>query len=127
MENDNPPRAGEISATCPNPDLVACRRAHFGREVWHFECAQAVEVSAGDRGIVIKCCGLDGFCCVEEGKDVFVGSPDINPFNLQIASVSGMIAPAMGGWAPLWSERHSHSYDLSEEQVQACMGKRGPG
>ena len=46
---------------------------------------------------------------------------------LQIASVSGMIAPAMGGWAPLWSERHSHSYDLSEEQVQACMGKRGPG
>jgi len=45
-----------------------------------FECAQAAEVSAGDRGIVIKCCGLDGFCCVEEGKDVFVGSPDINPF-----------------------------------------------
>ena len=38
-----------------------------------------------------------------------------------------MIAPAMCGWAPLWSERHSHSYDLSEEQVQAYMGKRGPG
>ena len=32
-----------------------------------------------NRGIVIKCSGLDGFCCVEDGKDVFVGSPDINP------------------------------------------------
>ena len=52
--------------------------------------------------------------------------PDTEGFSLQIASVSGMIAPAMCGWAPLWSERHSHSYDLSEEQVQACMGKRGP-
>jgi hypothetical protein len=79
MENDNPPRAGELSATCPNPDLVSCRRTHFGREVWHFECAQAVEVFAMNRGIVIKCSGLDGFCCVEDGKDVFVGSPDINP------------------------------------------------
>ena len=33
-----------------------------------------------DRGIVIKCSGLDKFCCVEDGEDVFVGSPDINPF-----------------------------------------------
>lgn len=80
MESDGPPRAGGLSATCPNPDLAACRRTHFGREVWHFECAQAVEVSAMDRGIVIKCSGLDKFCCVEDGEDVFVDSPDINPF-----------------------------------------------
>ena len=81
MESDSPPRAGGLSATCPNPDLVACRRTQFGREVWHFECAQAVEVSAMYRtGIVIKCSGLDKFCCVEDGEDVFVGSPDINPF-----------------------------------------------
>ena len=55
--------------------------------------------------------------------------PQLSEFlaSLQIASVSGMIAPARCGWAPLWSERHSRSYDLSEEQVQTCMGKRGPG
>ena len=81
MESNSPPRAGEISATCPNPDLVACRRTHFGREVWHFECAQAVEVSVMySAGIVIKCSGLDGFCCVEDGEDVFVDSPDISSF-----------------------------------------------
>ena len=78
MENDDPPRAGKISAMCPNPELIACRRKHFGREVWHFECAQAVEVLAKGRGISIKCSGLDGFCCVDDGNDVFVGSPEIN-------------------------------------------------
>lgn len=80
MENHNPPRAGELSTKCPNPDLVACRRKHFGRDVWHFECAQAVEVFAKDSGIYIKCSGLNGSCCVEDGNDVFVGSPNINSF-----------------------------------------------
>jgi len=85
MENSNPPRAGELSATCRNPGLIASRRTHFGRRVWHFECAQAVEVFAmdiryGQRGIIIKCSESDKFCSVEDGKDVFVGSPDINPY-----------------------------------------------
>lgn len=80
MTKGHPPCAGEVSARCPNPDLVASRRNHFGREVWHFECPKAVEVFAKDRGIVIKCAGFDGYCCVEDGKDIFVGSPDINPF-----------------------------------------------
>ena len=78
MENSNPPRAGEISATCPNPDSIARRRKHFGRYVWHFECAHAVEVLAKEGGILIKCSGLNRFCCVDDGKDVFVGSPEIN-------------------------------------------------
>lgn len=80
MDNHKPPRTSELCATCPNPDLIACQRSHFGREVWHFECPRAVEVLARDRGIVIQCSGLEGFCCVEDGKEVFVGSPDINPF-----------------------------------------------
>jgi len=80
MENQNPPRAGDLSPTCPNPDLIACRRKHFGRDVWHFECAQAVEAFTKDSGIFIKCSVLDGFCCVEDGNDVFVGSPDIKSF-----------------------------------------------
>jgi hypothetical protein len=79
MENQNPPRAGKLCALCPNPDLTACRRKHFGRDVWHFDCAQAVEVLAKDSGILIRCSGLNGFCCVDDGNDVFVGSPDINP------------------------------------------------
>ena len=78
MENHNPPRAGELCATCPNPDLIARRRKHFGRDVWHFDSALAVEVLAKDSGILIKCSGLNGFCCVDDGNDVFVGSPDIN-------------------------------------------------
>lgn len=91
MENDDPPRAGELGATCPNPDLLACKRTHFGREVWHFECAQAVEVSARDKGIVIKCSGLGGICCVEDGKDVFVGSPSINPFKNFLETTLGYL------------------------------------
>lgn len=78
MENQNPPRAGELSATCPNPDLIACGRRHFGRNVWYFECNHAVELFAKDSGILIKCSRLDGICSVEDGNDVFVGSPDIN-------------------------------------------------
>jgi hypothetical protein len=78
MENQNPPRTGDFGAACPNPDLIAHRRKHFGRDVWHFECEQAVEVFAKDRGIVVKCSLINGLCCVEDGNDVFVGSPNIN-------------------------------------------------
>jgi hypothetical protein len=78
MENHNPPRAGEVSAMCPNPELIARTRKHFGRDVWHFDCAQAVEVLAKESGILIKCSGLNGFCCVDDGNDFFVGSPDVN-------------------------------------------------
>ena len=52
---------------------------------------------------------------------------DFRLFNLEIAPVSGMIAPARCGWTPLWSKKHSRSYGLREEQVQACQDKRGPG
>lgn len=59
---------------------MAGKRLHFGREVWHFECPLAVEVVARDRGITIKCAGLDDACSVEDGERIFVGSPEINPF-----------------------------------------------
>ena len=44
-----------------------------------------------------------------------------------IAPVSGMLARGRCDWAPFWSESHSCSYDLSEEQVQAWLNKPGPG
>ena len=49
------------------------------------------------------------------------------PVNLHVAPESGMIAPDSCGWTPLWSERHSGRYDLSEQPVQACLDQRGPG
>lgn len=78
MEKPIPPRAGELSAKCPNPDLIASGWKHFGRDVWRFECDQAVELFVKDSGIRIKCSRLDAFCPVEDGRDVFVGSPEIN-------------------------------------------------
>jgi hypothetical protein len=47
--------------------------------------------------------------------------------SLHIAPVSGMQAQDRCSWTPLWSESHSRSYDLSEEQVQGCLDKPGPG
>ncbi len=75
----------------------------------------------------------------------------IRQFNLQIAPVSGMIAPGRCDWTPRWSKNHSRSYGLSDKsarsgfgqvkpgpqgdaqgsatqrQVRACLTKRGPG
>ena len=80
ISRNAPPSTAELGTACPKPDLVAGKRLHFGREVWHFECPLAVEVVARDRGITIKCAGLDGSCCIENGETIFVGSPEINPF-----------------------------------------------
>ena len=38
-----------------------------------------------------------------------------------------MMAQGSCGWTPLWSETHSRSYELSEEQVQACENQPAPG
>ena len=89
--NDDPPRAGELCATCPNPDLVAVRKVHFGNKVWHFECSYAIEVHAQDSGILIRCSGLDGPCRVENNQDVFVGSPDINPLKEFLETTLGYL------------------------------------
>jgi hypothetical protein len=51
----------------------------------------------------------------------------LGTLSLHIAPVSGMIAPARCAWAPPWSANLSHSYGLSEGQVQARLDKRGPG
>lgn len=91
MENEHPPRAGEISATCPNPDSTARRRKHFGSDVWYFECAYAVEVRAREGGILIKCSGCDGFCSVDDGINVFVGSPEINPLKSFLETTLGYL------------------------------------
>lgn len=79
MSTDNPPRAGDICNSCPNPDMIAARKSHFGRSAWHFECTQAIEFYVQDSGIKIRCSGLGGPCCVENSHDVFVGSPEFNP------------------------------------------------
>lgn len=79
MTEKTPPLAGSICPTCPNPDIVAVRNVRFGTATWDFECHQAIEVYVQDSGISIKCSTLDGPCCVENGRDVFVNSPTVDP------------------------------------------------
>ena len=46
--------------------------------------------------------------------------------SLQIAPVSGMIAPARCGWAPLWNENHSPSQRIAEDNGKNSQDMRGP-
>ncbi len=79
MEEQPPPSAGDFCTACPRPELSACKSRHFGREVWHIDCPDAVEVFAKGQGIAIKCAHTGEPCCIEDGQDVFVGSPSLNP------------------------------------------------
>jgi hypothetical protein len=38
-----------------------------------------------------------------------------------------MLAEDMCGWAPRWTEIHSHSYGLKEAQAQARVDQQGLG
>jgi hypothetical protein len=79
MAYQQPPRAGEISAQCPNPDMVAQSKDHFGNAAWDFACRHALELYVKDSGIQIKCSVLNGPCCVENSRDVFVNSSSADP------------------------------------------------
>lgn len=79
MNECHPPLAGDINSECPNPDMVATRRSHFGHGVWQFECPHADEVYATEKGIVIRCAVSNSYCCVDDGKEIFVSSPEISP------------------------------------------------
>jgi hypothetical protein len=49
-----------------------------------------------------------------------LASPDFSPG-------SRMLAQESCAWTPLWSERGSRSYHLSEQQVQVHENQPGPG
>ncbi|HEC30355.1 MAG TPA: hypothetical protein ENI65_12295 [Gammaproteobacteria bacterium] len=46
---------------------------------WEFECNFAEEVSLESGKIAIHCSELAGKCCVDNGMDYFVNSPQISP------------------------------------------------
>ena len=73
----NPPSAAEFCARCPNPDIVARSKDHFGRSAWEFECAYAKELHVNGRGIVISCDALNDACCVDDGQNAFVNSQTV--------------------------------------------------
>ena len=79
MADSVAPRAGQISPDCPNPDIVAQRKDHFGNAAWDFTCCHALEIYVKDSGIRIKCAVLDAPCCVENSRDVFVNSASVDP------------------------------------------------
>ncbi len=57
-----------------------------------------------------------------------LGSPYIDQRSRKL--VTGLVlrvVAASGGWIPRWSEKHSHSYALSEAQVPAFGIEPAPG
>ena len=52
---------------------------HFGCLAWEFHCNFAREVHVSGKGISIDCGAIDIPCCVDNGKTVFVNSPQISP------------------------------------------------
>ena len=78
MENNRPPKAGELSPHCPCPHLVARPKDHFGKSCWEFECEYAEEVSPGSEGITIHCSRAGKSCSIDDGADYFVSSPRIS-------------------------------------------------
>ncbi|MEN8132923.1 MAG: hypothetical protein ABFS45_22650 [Pseudomonadota bacterium] len=79
MSDKNPPHAGDICSSCPNPTITAIRKMHFGKPAWELECPYADEIHAVGKGIEIHCSALDGLCCVDNNRDYFVTSPKIYP------------------------------------------------
>lgn len=51
---------------------------HFGCRAWEFQCNLAQEVHVSGKGITIDCEAMGSPCCVENGKTVFVNSPQIS-------------------------------------------------
>ncbi len=79
MSYKNPPCASDVCGDCPNPDIIATSKVHFGAEAWEFECLHALEIHVTGEGITIDCAKLTVPCCVDNSKDVFVNSPKISP------------------------------------------------
>jgi hypothetical protein len=79
MSKKNPPCSGDICSGCPNPDIIASRKTHFGKPAWEIECAHAEELHILGEGIEIICSKLNSPCCVDNNRDYFVNSPKISP------------------------------------------------
>ncbi|PID44150.1 MAG: hypothetical protein CSB48_02585 [Proteobacteria bacterium] len=77
--NKEPPSAREINPECPNPDMVAKYKDHFGNHAWEWDCANAVETHEAGKGIVIHCSKLNRLCCIDDNDKHFVNAPKVDP------------------------------------------------
>ena len=74
VASNKAPSAAQFCTRCPNPDIVARRKDHFGKSTWEFDCEFAKELHVTGKGIVISCEALNSACCVDNGQDTFVNS-----------------------------------------------------
>ncbi len=79
MAKKKAPRAGDVCEDCPNPDIIAQRKVHFGKKTWEFECEYAVEIHVTGEGITIDCAKDSKSCCIDDSQKIFVNSPKISP------------------------------------------------
>ncbi len=77
--NKNPPTTKEVNPDCPNPDIVAKYKDHFGNPAWEWQCTYAVETHIAGKGIVINCTKLNRQCCIDDNDQYFVNPPEIDP------------------------------------------------
>ena len=75
----SPPSTKSINPDCPNPDIVANTKLHFGQQAWEWQCPHAEEVIVAGKGIKIKCSLLNQRCCVDDNQKYFVNSPKTEP------------------------------------------------
>jgi hypothetical protein len=77
--NSPPPDTKSINSDCPNPDIVASKKDHFGHKAWEWQCPYAEEAIVAGKGIEIKCSALQQTCCIDDNKVYFVNSPKTEP------------------------------------------------
>jgi len=83
MSSDSsPPKTKNISEDCPNPDIVAHKKVHFGSSAWEWHCQFAKEVIVDGKGIEIRCSRLDQICCIDDNQRYFVNSSSSEPLRL---------------------------------------------
>ncbi len=75
-----PIRTTDVCAECPNSQLEAQQKLHFGRAAWEFCCEYATELHVTNKGIVVQCSARNGnTCCVDNNRDIIVNSQEIFP------------------------------------------------
>jgi len=75
----NSPNAGSISTKCPNPEIEAHAKKHFGQQAWEWNCPHVKEGIVAGKGIEITCRLLNQPCCIDDNQHYFVNPAKSKP------------------------------------------------
>lgn len=78
----SPPNTKSINPECPNPDIIAHTKIHFGNKAWEWQCLHAQEVIIAGKGIEIKCSLRNQPCCIDDNQKYFVNSAKSEPLRI---------------------------------------------